>query len=327
MLILSEKDLRRVLAMRDVIGAVEQGFRAIACGETLAPERLQMEIAAAGAVMLEMPGYVRAAGAAGALGTKIVSVFPNNAARALDTVQAVYLLFDSDTGVLLAMMEGRFITAIRTAATSAVATRFMARPDARRLAIFGTGVQAEFHAEAMLEVGRIESLMVVSRNAEKASEFAQRISSRFDVACDIATAEQAVTNSDLICTCTSSPDPLFDGRLLRAGAHINGVGAFTPTTRELDTEAVRRSRVIIDSVSAAGRESGEILIPLRQGLISAEHVKGSLADVVSGRVAGRESAREITLFKSCGLAIEDLVTARLAYSRAVAGRIGTSVQV
>ncbi|MEK6324656.1 MAG: ornithine cyclodeaminase family protein [Acidobacteriota bacterium] len=329
MLILSESDLRAVLSLGDVIEAVEAGFRALARDDANVPERLRLDVPAHKGVLLQMPAYLGSLNSSkeSALGTKIVSVFEENAERGLDAVQAVYLLLDSRTGVPLALMEGRFITAIRTAATSAVATKFMAGPGSKRLAVFGAGVQAESHLEAMIEAADVKHVMIVSRSADKAGALADRVRAVHDLPCELVSAERAAAMANLICTCTSSPAPLFDGRLLNGGTHINAVGAFTPLTRELDTETVRRARVIIDAESAAGREAGEILIPISEGAIEANHLKGTLADIVSGKVAGRESPSEITLFKSCGLAIEDLVTAKLAYSRAIEGGIGTRVSL
>jgi ornithine cyclodeaminase/alanine dehydrogenase-like protein (mu-crystallin family) len=278
--------------------------------------------------MLQMPGYVSSLDSqSSALGTKIVSVFDRNTQRGLDLVQAVYLLHDCETGVPLSLMDGRFITGIRTAATSAVATRFMATTGAKRLAVFGAGVQAEFHVDAMIEVTEVEHVTIASRTPGKAHALADRVRSVHRLSCDVVSAERAAAEANLICTCTSSPAPLFDGNLLGAGTHINAVGAFTPSTRELDTRAVQRSRVIIDAETSAGREAGETLLPISEGAIDKGHVKGTLADVVSGKVAGRESPSELTLFKSCGHAIEDLVTARLAYSKATAAGIGTEVRL
>jgi len=329
MLILSESDLRAVLTMRDVIAAVEDGFRALACGNAYVPERLHMNLPARKGVLLEMPAYIgsSADAAQSALGTKTVSVFEGNVERGLGVVQGVYLLLDVETGVPLSLLEGRFITAIRTAATSAVATKFMASPGKKRLAVFGAGVQARYHIEAMLEVAEIERVLIASRSSETAKALADHVRNTHDLPCEVVSAEQAAASANLICTCTSSREPLFNGSLIGDGTHINAVGAFTPQTRELDTDTVRRARVIIDDVSAAGREAGEILIPISEGAIDPSHVKGTLADVLSGTIAGRESAFEITVFKSCGLAIEDLVTARLAYSRAIAEELGTQVQL
>ena len=323
MLILSESDLRSVLTMKDVIDAVEEGFRALARGETNVPDRLRLDVPDQNGIVLEMPAYIGSSGGEqSALGTKIVSSFERNAERGLDSIQGVFLLLDSETGAPFSLMDGKFITAIRTAATSAVATKYMASPDPKRLAVFGAGVQARFHLDAMMEVAQIERVMIVSRNTDKARDLADLVRESHGLPCEVVSAEEAAANANLICTCTSSQAELFDGRLLAPGTHINAVGAFTPSTRELDSETVRRARVILDAESAAGREAGEILIPIAEGVISHEHVKGMLADVVSGKVAGRASLDEITLFKSCGLAIEDLVTARLAYSRAKTQSVG-----
>lgn len=344
MLILTEADLRSALQMREVIDAVELGFRALARGDAFAPERLAMDVPGRDAVLLEMPAYlglgargsrphhgageaVEPANTQAALGTKIVSVFPRNAERSLDVVQGVYLLLHAETGVLLSLMDGRFITAIRTAATSAIATKLMASPGAKQLAVFGAGVQARFHIEAMIEVADIRRVMIASRTITKSRDLAESIRSLYRIPCDAVSAEEAASQADLICTCTSSPEPLFDGSTIKPGVHINAVGAFTPETRELDTETVRRSRVLIDAESAAGREAGDLLIPLAEGAIEASHLKGTLAEVVSGKVEARESPGQITLFKSCGLAIEDLVTAKLAYERAISRGIGTRVEL
>jgi alanine dehydrogenase len=342
MLILTETDLRSALKMREVIDAIELGFRALAQENAFAPARLAMDLPGSDAVLLAMPAYLRLGAWASrpqhgegatseeteraSLGTKIVGVFPRNTECSLDVVQATYLLLDADTGVALSLMDGRFITAIRTAATSAIATKVMATPGPKQLAVFGAGVQARFHIEAMFEVADIRKVMLVERATDKGLALAEQVRKLHGLACEVVSAEDAASQADLICTCTSSPAPLFDGAIIKAGTHINAVGAFTPETRELDTETVSRSRVIIDAESAAGREAGEILIPLAEGAIDASHVKGTLSEVVSGTVAGRESAGEITLFKSCGLAIEDLVTARLAYDRATSSSIGTRVE-
>lgn len=329
MLILSESDLRALLSMAGVIQAVEGGFRALASGEATVPERLRLDVPAEKGVLLQMPAYLGSLNnpEESALGTKIVSVFEQNILRGLDAVQAVYLLLDSTTGVPLALMEGRFITAIRTAAASAVATSLMMAPGAKRLAVFGAGVQAESHIAAMIEVAEVKQVMIVSRSVDKAAALVDRVRNMHGLSCEIVSAEQAAMTANLICTCTSSRTPLFDGGLPSEGTHINAVGAFTPSTRELDSETISRARVIIDAESAAGREAGEILIPMGEGAIPQGHVKGTLSEVVSGKASGRESPSEITVFKSCGLAIEDLVTARLAYSRAIAAGVGMRVNL
>jgi ornithine cyclodeaminase/alanine dehydrogenase len=322
-LILSENDLRSLLTMRDCIRAVEDGFLALARNEAIAPERLMMNLPAG--VFLEMPAALRANKSA--FGTKIVSVFEKNRERGLATVQAVYLLLDGETGRPLALMDGRFITAIRTAAASALATKYMMAEGANRLGIIGAGVQGEFHLEAMAEVFRFAEVLIASRSEEKARRLVEKAQEVFGARSEVASTEEIARRCNVICTCTNSPVPLFDGRLINPGTHINAVGAFTPETRELDAETVAASRVIVDDHTAAGREAGELLIPISEGAITRDHIKGTLSDVVSGRVKGREREDEITIFKSCGLAIEDLAAARLAYAKALERGAGLQIDL
>jgi ornithine cyclodeaminase/alanine dehydrogenase len=252
-------------------------------------------------------------------------VFPNNRDRGIDTIQAIYILLDPETGVPLAFMDGQFLTAIRTSATSALATQYMASGGKKRLAVFGAGVQAEFHIAAMVEVAEVIAVAICSRDRDRAARLASRVRSAYRLPCEVTTANNAVERSNLICTCSSSNSPVFDGRAIQPGTHINAIGTFTPDSRELDTETVRRGRLVIDAESAAGREAGDVLIPIGEGAIDATHVKGSLADLVSEKVPGRESDEEITIFKSCGVAIEDLVTAQCAYRKALELGVGTQL--
>src|SRR5215471_885069 len=316
MLILNEPVLRAVLRMRDVIDAVEESFRSLSRGEARAPERLRFALPEASAVLLEMPAVMSSRKAGAALGTKIVSVFENNFRKGLETVQSAYLLLDPDTGVPLALMEGKFITGIRTAATSAVATRHLATPGPKRLAVYGAGVQGAFHIDAMMEAAEIERVLITSRTEARARQLADSAHTRHKVPCEVVSAEEAAT-AGLICACTSSAEPVIKGELLGPGTHVNAVGAYGPDRRELDTETIRRSVVFIDDESAAGREAGEVLIPIAEGATQASHIAGTLSDLVSGRIRGRGTLEEVTVFKSSGLAVEDLVTARLAYSAAL----------
>jgi len=326
MLILNEPVLRAVLRMRDVIDAVEESFRSLSRGEARAPERLRFALPEASAVLLEMPAVMSSRKAGAALGTKLVSVFENNHQKGLDTVQSDYLLLDPDTGVPLALMDGRFITGIRTAATSAVATRHLAAPGQTCLAIYGAGVQGKFHIDAMMQVAEIERVLITSLTEARARELADSAQTRYQVPCEVVAPEQAVA-AGILCCCTSSAEPVIKGELLRPGTHVNAVGAYGPDRRELDTETIRRSVVFIDDESAAGREAGDILTPIAEGAIRASHIKGNLSDLVSGKVGGRTAAAEITVFKSSGLAIEDLVTAQLAYETASARGLGVNVDL
>jgi alanine dehydrogenase len=314
--------------MADVIDAIETAFRQLARGNAVVPERGRLDLPEGEGVVLQMPAFLNSHDSTKrALGTKIVSVFEGNTARGLDLIQSIYLLLDSQTGEPRALMGGRFITGIRTAATSAVATKFMASSGKKKLAVFGSGVQARFHIEAMTKVADVEAILISSRNRVTAQALADFVRTSWDLPCEVVDAATAAATANLICTCTSSPVPLFEGSSVRNDVHINAVGAFTPETREVDGETVKRARVIIDAESAAGREAGEILIPIAEGLIDSSHVKGSLADLVTGKIVGRELAAEISLFKSCGLALEDLVTAQLAFNRSRVLGVGTSVPI
>jgi alanine dehydrogenase len=334
MLILNESDLRRLLRMTEVIQALEDGFQLLGKGLVRSPERLNMPLPELGGTMLEMPAALLPSTAPSidgttnaALGTKIVSVFPDNRRQNLDIVQSLYVLLDPETGMPLAIMEGKFITGIRTAAVSALASRYMARPDSETLAIFGAGVQAHFHIRALLEGSKLRRVIITSRTQtsttqSRAWDLATEAAARYPVEAEVADSRKALAAADILCTCTTAPEPLFDGDLVKPGTHINAVGAFTPSTRELDTRLISRARVIVDAGQAAGVEAGEIQIPLSEGAIHPSHVKGELSDVVLGKIAGRTSPHEVTVFKSCGLALEDLVTARLAYQKALAEGVG-----
>ncbi|HKV42399.1 MAG TPA: ornithine cyclodeaminase family protein [Blastocatellia bacterium] len=346
MLILNEQALREALTMAEVIDAVEHGFLALARGALRVPDRLRLNLP--GGVLLEMPAAeieppansgnpqsggprkgtpVQAHSGQRALGTKIVSVFEGNASLGLAVVQSLYVLLDGSTGVPLALMEGRFITGIRTAAVSALATKHMLPPGPQRLAVFGAGTQAAFHVEAMLAVTPLERVSITSRTVDRARSLVETVSSSYGLDCGVSSPEHAVAEATIICTCTTSAVPLFAGNLLNSGTHINAVGAFAPGTRELDSETIRRARVFIDERSAAGREAGEILTPVMEGVISYGHIKGTLAEVVAGEVPGRVADTDVTVFKSCGLALEDLFTARLAYEVATQKGLGASVDL
>jgi ornithine cyclodeaminase/alanine dehydrogenase-like protein (mu-crystallin family) len=233
-------------------------------------------------------------------------------ARDLPFIHALYVLFDAETQAPVATLDGAALTALRTAAVSGLATRLLAREDASRLAIFGAGVQARSHLEAMVAVRPVRDVMIVSRTPDRAEALA-------DVAFDLGLeagmgSPDAVAGFDIVCTCTTSPKPLFDGALLRAGTHVNAIGAYLATMRELDTEAVRRSKVVVDTRDAAFAEAGDLLIPIGEGAIGREHVLADLAELVRGAEV-RTSAADVTMFKAVGVAFEDLIVARAAVDR------------
>lgn len=322
MLVLSRTDLERLLPPADVIEAVQGAFREAAAGRVHALPRAVLPIGR-DAVFLAM---VASLPRRQALGTKLATVVPRNRRRGLPTIHASYLLTDPETGAPLALMEAAFLTAIRTGATSALAARHLARRDSRAVACFGAGVQAGFQLRCLQAVLPVERVTVVGRSPERARRFAERMRSALGV--EVAVTRDraaAVRGADVVTCATTSATPVFGGRDLRPGAHVDAVGAFRPHTREVDTETVKRARVVVDTYAGAWEEAGDVLIPIRAKAITRRHVRAELAELVSGMKPGRRSRDEVTLFKSVGWAAEDAVTARLAYDRAREHGIGTEV--
>jgi ornithine cyclodeaminase/alanine dehydrogenase len=264
----------------------------------------------------------------GALGTKLVTVVERNQRRGLPTIHASYLLTDPETGAPLALMEAGFLTGIRTGATSAVAARHLARRDSRVVACFGAGVQARFQLLCLKQVLPLAEVRVVGRDPARASAFAEGMRRELGITVRVETSRKAaVAGADVITCATTASRPVFSGRALAPGTHVDAVGAFRPATREVDTLTIRKSRVVVDTYEGAWEEAGDLLIPIKAGAITRRHVRAELAELVAGTRPGRTSSQEITLFKSVGFAPEDAVTARLAYDRAVAAGLGTEVRL
>jgi len=246
------------------------------------------------------------------VGVKLVTLTGSNPGRGMPLIHATYALFDADTQAPLAIIDGAALTALRTAAVSGLATRFLSRPDSRRLVLFGAGVQARSHLEAMRAVRPIEEVLVVSRGRGRAEALAAEANA-LGLRASLG-GPGAESEADIVCTCTSSPTPVVSGSALAPGAHVNAVGAHTTATRELDTEAVRRARVVVETREVAMAEAGDIAIALREGAIGPDHVLADLAEVVRGAEV-RPSDADVTLFKSVGVAFEDLIVARAAVDR------------
>lgn len=315
-LLLNRKDVANLLDMTDAIAAVEEAFCELAAGRVDMPQRAAIHVPANSGVHLSMPAWV--GGDRGGLGVKVVTVYPDNPSKHhLPTVLAIVLLNDTETGKPIALMDAGYMTAVRTGAVSGVATKWMARADAKTVGIFGAGVQAETQLEAMCVVRKIESASVFDVNAGRAKEYASKMSARCSIDVRVASnARAAVDGQDIIVTASTSREAVLDGNWLVPGQHVNAVGAHTPSTRELDTKAVLRSWVVADLPEACLVEAGEFIIPISEGAIGTEHIRGGLADVVSGALPGRQTDSDITLFKSVGLALQDVAVASLVYTRA-----------
>lgn len=314
--IFNQDAIRRLLPMDQCIEVMERALRALAGGAAIQPLRSAMRLPGAPRLLGVMPGWL---GDPQVLGIKVITIFPDNGATGLDAHQGALLLFSPHDGRLLALMDATEITAIRTAAVSAVATRHLARPDAGDLAILGSGTQAWTHLEAMALVRTLSRVRLWSRDPRRAARFAERFAGRPGPEVEpAASPRQAVAGADIICTVTGSPDPVLMGRWIEPGAHVNAVGACVPSARELDTQAVLRGRLFVDRRESALHEAGDVLIPITEGAFTQSHIAGELGDLLLGRVAGRERDVDITIFKSLGMAVEDLAAASHIAERAAA---------
>lgn len=321
-LFLSKSQVSSLLSVRESIDAVEEAFREFALGTASMPQRVSLQMPEDGGWLGVMPAFLANAGS---LATKIVTVYHHNLTRhSIPNVLATIVLNDVETGRVEAVMDGSEITAMRTGAVSGVATKYLARNNAGRLGLFGAGVQARRQLQAIREVREIESVFVYDINRDQAKNLALEASAEGDAKVSVADSPDAVVeNSDIIVTATTSSTPVFNGRLLRPGTHICAIGAFTPSTREVDSEAVSTSKIVVDSIDAALAEAGDILIPLKEGVIQRGDIWAELGEVVTGRKGGRTSEGERTLFKSVGLGIQDASVAKLVFKKAQSLGVGT----
>lgn len=321
-LFLSKSQVSSLLSMRECINAVEEAFRELALGTATMPRRVSLPVPAQGGWLGVMPAFLLNAGA---LTTKIVTVYPDNVrAHNLPNVLATVVLNNVQTGRVEAVMDGSQITAMRTGAVSGVATKYLARVSANRVGLFGAGVQARKQLQAMREVRKVESVNVYDTDRELANSLALEASAEGGVTVSVAnSADEVVQDSDIIVTATTSSTPVFNGHLLKPGTHINAIGSFTPSTREVDSETVSTSKIVVDSTEAVLEEAGDILIPLKERVIRPQNIWAELGEVVTGRKRGRTSEEEKTLFKSVGLGIQDAAVAKLALQKARSLGVGT----
>jgi len=311
--------------MDECMDVMAGALTTLAKGGAILPLRPLMRIPQKAGILGMMPAYMETPDA---LGVKVITVFNGNHGTEYDSHQGVVLLFEADHGSIVAVIDASSVTAIRTAAVSGVATRLLARSDAHDLCILGSGVQARTHLEAMLVARPVTRVRVWSRNADSAHAFAQAASQRHGVAVEpMDSAKKAAEGADIICTTTSSREPILEGAWISPGTHINAVGSSTSTARELDSAAVVRAKLYVDRRESAVNEAGDFLIPKSEGVITDAHIRAELGELLVGLHKGRESDDEITLFKSLGLAVEDVAAAHHIYARAVERGVGTSVEM
>ncbi len=323
MLILSKKDLEELLTMEEVIEALEKGFREVKEGRSVVPVRFHLEVKEWEGEFLFMPAYLSGLKQGG---TKIVSVFPKNLSIGKPTIYATYLLNDPSSGELLALLEGATLTGLRTGGASGLATRYLAREDAKTLGIIGTGYQAFFQLRAIQAVRSIEEVWAYDIDPERLKEFCKKVSPLAKTH-PASNPSEVVRQSDILITSTTSSSPVLSGRDLKPGTHLNAIGAFRPNMRETDDETILRSKIIVDTFEGCLREAGDLLIPMAEGKLKRESIYGDLGDLVTGKKRGRESREEITLFKSVGFAMEDVVVAHYAYEKAAREGRGQRIEM
>ncbi len=323
-MVLSWEDVSNLLPMKDCIDVMREALKALARGDAVLPLRQVLQQPDGQGALGVMPVFL---GNPELLGVKVISVFAGNQDTRYESHQGAVLLFETHNGRLLGMVDASSITAIRTAAVSGVATDVLANKDVENLAILGSGTQASTHLSSMLLVRRARNVKVWSRNVDHAKRFASNHSNLHGIQVEaVRTAEDAVRDSDLICTTTAAKSPILEGAWLSPGAHVNAVGASVPSYRELDTNAVSKSRFFVDRRESALNESDDFMIPRQEGVITNEHILGELGELLLGRVVGRQSVEEITVFKSLGIAVEDVAAAYHVYTKALQEKLGTEVE-
>lgn len=324
MLLLDSIDMNNIFSMSEAVEACKSAFHTFSTGESVVPLRTKIEVSKHEGATLFMPGYIEALDTAG---IKIVSVYPNNAKVGKPVVPATMVLIDSTTGEVCCVLDGTYLTRLRTGAAAGAATDILARPDAKIGALIGIGGQALSQLEAMLTVRELKEVRIYNKSLEKAKTFIDKAQAELKnyrtILKPVTSSHEAIIDADIITAVTTSFEPVFNGKAVKPGAHVNGVGSFMPHMQELDVEIIKRAdKIFVDSIDAVLAESGDFIIPFKKGIITKERVNGELGQIIAGTVKGREHEDEITLFKTVGIAVQDVYTAYEIYKKAVAGRIG-----
>ncbi|MCS7125818.1 MAG: hypothetical protein NZ929_02775 [Aigarchaeota archaeon] len=303
MLFLSERDVERILTMKEVIEAIEEGFKSLAKGKVALPLRTRIRSLEHDGDILSMPCLVEDFNL---YTNKIVSVYPKNVDLGLQTIHAVIVAVDAVKGVPIGVIEAGYLTALRTGGISGVATKYLSREDSKTLAVIGCGYQARTQVMAIKEVRKIGKVYAYDIIFEKAVKFAEEMKSRLNIEVEVVnSAREAVERADIIVTATTSKTPVVKREWIKLGTHINAIGAYTPDMREIDTETIIDAKVVVDLKEAALSEAGDIITPIKEGRYSEDRIYAELGEIVSGVKLGRTSSEEITVFKSVGLALQD----------------------
>jgi len=325
MLVLSEKEVRRLIDVEELIQALERAHVQFSTGKAVMPVRLVVPLPEIKGRITSMPAYL---GADKALGMKVVTYFPENPKQGLPTILATVFLYSTETGKLLAVMDGTYITSIRTACVSAAATRALANPETPVLAILGAGVQARAHIRALCRVRKIRAIKVYDLVEKSVQSLIQELEPEVGIKIEpVKTAEAAVRNADLLVTVTTAKEPILSADWLKPGVHINAVGSHRPDLREIDAATFQRAKVVVDSREAIMAECGDIILAIKEGAITEDHIYAEIGEILAGKKAGRKNADEVTVYKCVGVAIQDVATAQFVYRKAIERKIGVNVEI
>ena len=325
MRILSRQEIEKLINAAEAISIMEEVFAAITEGKALIPERTVITKDQSDDSVLFMPGYLKSSDG---IGAKVVSVFPSNVRKGVPTISAQILLCDPESGAVHAILDGTYITALRTAATTAVATKYLAREDAIRLGVFGAGVQGQRQVEAHCTLRPLKSIVIFDPNAEKAQALVLQSRRWCDASVEIKAAKDpndVLSQCDIIITATTSPTPVFDGSLLTPGTHINSIGSYKPHVREVDDATIQRSKIAVDSYEHALKEAGDLIQPIERGILKKADILAELGELVLHRKTVRRTPEDITFFKCVGLAVQDIAVAQRVLEKAERENVGMVV--
>ena len=320
--VLSGTDIASAISMREAIDLMREGFCALATGNVNVPIRMSMPFGESGGRALFMPVY---SADHAQVGLKVVHASPQNAERGLPLIHAIVMLHDAETGIPLALMDGEYITSLRTGAGAGLATELLARPDSSVLAIIGTGVQAATQVEAVCTVRPIQKVMVFGRSPKHTQRFIETMEQRLEITTLKAGEPAELRDADIVCTATTSLTPVFSAEHLSLGTHINGIGSYRPDMSEIPVEVVANAKVVVDQRDACLHEAGDLILPIQKGVFDESHIHAELGEILTGQAHGRSNDSEITFFKSVGNAIQDLVVASFLEKKARDLKLGTEV--
>ena len=325
MLVLSEKEVQSLAKVEELIPILERAHIQYSTGKAVMPVRLVVPLPQIEGRITSMPGYLNEDKA---LGMKVVTFFPNNLKQNLPQILATVMLFSAETGKMIAAMDGNYITAIRTACVSAMATKALANPETRVLGVLGAGVQARAHIRALAQIREISTIKVYDIFAASARQLQETLQREMSVKINVVQSpREAVLGADLLVTVTTAKEPIVKADWLKPGMHINAVGSHRPDLREIDGATLAAAKIVVDSREAIMAECGDILLAIQEKAITANSVHAEIGEVLAGKKPGRTSSDEITLYKAVGIAIQDVATAHLVYRKALERKVGTNIEV